>query len=140
MSLSVASKRAQPNEPPDTALKQQRMKAWSPILHPVWVIATLLIIGSAFVPTGFELLRISDRVVEMKKTYDSHDVDSISPGLDCEIAGPNEGKNCTILFNVEKDMEAPILVYYEIENFYQNHREYTTSRDDVQVTITFAPL
>ncbi len=133
MSRSVTSRRALPNEPADTALKQQRMKAWNPILDPVWVIAALIIIGAAFVPTGFELLKISDRVVEMIKTYDSHDAELITEGLDCAIDVPNENKACTIEFNVEKDMEPPILVYYEIDNFYQNHREYTTSRDDEQV-------
>mmetsp|Transcript_21484 Transcript_21484/g.27082 ORF Transcript_21484/g.27082 Transcript_21484/m.27082 type:complete len:380 (-) Transcript_21484:17-1156(-) len=133
MSHSISSRSTHPNMPPDTALKQQRMKAWHPILDPVWTTTALLIVGAAFVPTGFELLKMSDRVVELKKTYDSHDAGLIAPGLDCAIDRPNANESCTIEFNVDKDMEPPILIYYEIDNFYQNHREYTTSRDDEQL-------
>jgi hypothetical protein len=133
MAASSLNGTAQTNEPPDTALKQQRMKAWNPILDPVYVIASLIIIGVAFVPVGVKLLQISDDVVEMTKTYDSYYENKITSNLDCEIDEANQGKECTIEFTVEKDMEPPILVYYEIENFYQNHREYTTSRDDEQV-------
>ena len=42
----------QAGKPADTALKQQRMRAWFPILHPVWVIWTFVIISVAFIPTG----------------------------------------------------------------------------------------
>ena len=31
-------------------------------------------------------------------------------------------------------MEPPVLVYYELTNFHQNYRKYTTSRDDSQLT------
>ena len=40
------------NEPPDTAVFQQRMKAWHPILHPAWVIGTFFALGAVFVPSG----------------------------------------------------------------------------------------
>ena len=40
------------NEPKDGALYQQRMKAWYPILHPVWVFVTLLVVGVVFIPVG----------------------------------------------------------------------------------------
>lgn len=125
------------NEPADTALKQQRMKAWNPILDPVYVIFTLLTIGIIFIPVGTQMLRINNRVVEIVKTYDSIKSEKISAGLGCEINDFNESKSCTIVFEVEKDMEAPIMLYYEVENFYQNHREYTTSRDDAQVRLIY---
>ena len=135
MSSSIQNSRELVNQPPDTALKQQRMKAWNPILDPVYVIVGLFIIGAAFVPTGFELINISNKVIEIKKTYDSYYEEKIDSTLDCSIEGYNENKACTIEFEIEKDMDAPILVYYEIDNFYQNHREYTTSRDDEQVSL-----
>ena len=40
------------NRPPDLALRQQRLKAWKPILDPTWVIAALLIIAAIFIPVG----------------------------------------------------------------------------------------
>jgi len=123
------------NEPADTALKQQRMEAWNPILHPAYVIAILIIAGAVFIPIGVQLIKISDNTVEMMKTYDSYYEDKIHADLDCSITEANAKKSCTIEFEVEKDMDSPVLVYYGISNFYQNHREYTTSRDDSQVSV-----
>lgn len=40
------------NRPRDLALRQQRLKAWKPILDPKWVIAALLIIAAIFIPVG----------------------------------------------------------------------------------------
>lgn len=43
--------------------------------------------------------------------------------------------NCTCLidFTLEKDFRKDIYVYYGLSNFYQNHRRYVKSRDDVQL-------
>jgi hypothetical protein len=46
----------------DTPFKQQRMKAWQPILTPVKVIVIFLIIGIIFVPVGTSLLASSKKV------------------------------------------------------------------------------
>ena len=42
----------QTRRPLDTALRQQRVRAWSPYLDPWWVVATLLGLGAIFVPVG----------------------------------------------------------------------------------------
>jgi len=118
------------NEPKDGALYQQRMKAWYPILHPVWVICGLFVLGIVFIPVGVKLKSISDSVVELSKMYDS------GRGSDkdlCSITKANENKKCNITFKVDRDMEPPTMVYYQIENFYQNHRKYFVSRDDSQL-------
>lgn len=118
------------NEPKDGALYQQRMKAWYPILHPVWVICGLFVLGIVFIPVGVKLKSISDSVVELSKMYDS----GIGSDKDlCSITKANENKKCNITFKVDRDMEPPTMVYYQIENFYQNHRKYFVSRDDSQL-------
>ena len=174
------------NEPPDKAVFQQRMQAWHPILHPVWVIGAFFVLGAVFVPSGkyqscmlFEQLiptsfrlhdtqnifylekwneldslcrelrimwlflltlsgwkikQTSNNVVEIVKVYDSYYGGSWEE-LGCEISVPNAGKTCTIEFIPKIDMEPPVLVYYEIDNFHQNHRSYMTSRDDNQVSV-----
>ena len=40
------------NKPADTAVNQQRMKSWNPILDPLWVIGAYLILGAIFLPVG----------------------------------------------------------------------------------------
>ena len=40
---------------------------------------------------------------------------------------------CTIEIEVDEKMSAPIYMYYKLTNFYQNHRRYVKSRDDMQL-------
>jgi hypothetical protein len=42
----------QTKRPIDTALRQQRVRAWYPILDPWWVIGAFVILGAVFVPVG----------------------------------------------------------------------------------------
>lgn len=44
----------QTNRPTDNALQQQRVKAWHPVLDPVWVIIALFYLGVIMLPTGKE--------------------------------------------------------------------------------------
>jgi len=46
----------QTRRPLDTALRQQRVKAWYPVLDPWWVIGAFVLFGAIFVPVG-KLLR-----------------------------------------------------------------------------------
>ena len=117
-------------EPPDKSIFQQRMKAWNPILDPVWVTFSLLVLGAAFIPVGLKLREYSDSVVEYSIMYDSYEGMDDAP---CGIDKANEKKQCSLTFHIDKDMEKPILVYYEIDNFYQAHRKYAVSRDNKQV-------
>lgn len=36
-------------------------------------------------------------------------------------------------FTFDEDADGPIYVYYELENYYQNHRRYVSSRDPYQL-------
>jgi len=53
----------------DTAFKQQRLKAWQPILTPKTVLPTLFIIGILFAPIGGLLIWGSSKVSEMTFDY-----------------------------------------------------------------------
>lgn len=46
---------------------------------------------------------------------------------------------CTVNLHVEEKMEAPVYVYYRLENFFQNHQRYVASRDDDQLSGTNKP-
>ncbi|KAF8163087.1 cell cycle control protein [Crassisporium funariophilum] len=63
--------------PANTAFKQQRLKAWQPILTPKTVLPTLFIIGILFAPIGGLLIWGSSLVSEM--TFDYTDCEKLTP-------------------------------------------------------------
>jgi len=120
--------------PKDSAVYQQRLNAWSPVLDPVYVIAAYFILGVCFIPAGLVLQHANSKLVEVGIMYDdSKDNSSI-----CQISSPNEGRICNLGFVVPEDMEPPIFVHYGLKNFYQNYNVYTKSFDVRQLkgTIT----
>lgn len=66
----------------------------------------------------------------MSVVYDSIDPENQPCGIGLNY---NANENCTLQFTVPKDMTPPVLVYYQLENFNQNHRRYFMSRDDSQL-------
>ena len=54
----------------------------------------------------------------VKRKYDDKEVDTFV---------------CSLLFNIPRDLEAPVLLYYRLTNFYQNHRRYVKSLDSDQL-------
>ncbi|KAJ7181113.1 cell cycle control protein [Mycena filopes] len=63
--------------PANTAFKQQRLKAWQPILTPKIVLLTLFIVGVLFVPIGVLLIYGSSLVSEV--TFDYTDCENLTP-------------------------------------------------------------
>jgi len=114
----------------DTPFKQQRLPAWQPILTPNWVILTFTLVGLVFLPVGIVLTSQSNAVTELIYQYDGDGADTTT---DCKIEASNTGKDCTITYTLTEDMKAPVYVYYELENFYQNHRKYVKSLSSVQL-------
>ena len=87
-----------------------------------------MLIALVFIPVGLVLLSQSSAVVEYVKQYDGAGTSSLYSS--CKITKTNQGWNdasgtpytCTIDVVVDKDMDAPVFVYYQLDNFYQNHR------------------
>jgi hypothetical protein len=126
--------------PQDSDFYQQRLKAWQPILTPKWVVCVFLLIGIPFIIIGFVCKAASDSVVEYSAQYDGEGTDATYAG--CQLTSsdpPGTLKTCTVTLTTTKDMKAPVYVYYELTNFYQNHRRYVKSRSDNQLAGTFFP-
>jgi hypothetical protein len=118
----MEEKDAQSKRPEDSAFKQQRLKAWQPLLTPFWVIATFFLIGVLFVILGGVIVKYSNDIVEVEQQYDNN-------------AGCPEGSSgCTLTINIVTTMKAPVYLYYKLTNFYQNHRRYVKSRSDPQLS------
>ena len=69
--------------------------------------------------------------MELEKRYDN-----VNECFD-KIQDPS-GLNCTIDFQtIDSKIEGPVYVYYQLDNFYQNHRRYVKSRDNTQLAGTY---
>ena len=122
---------AKNNRPAGTAFKQQKLTAWQPILTPKWIICAFAIIGTIFIPLGVVLKVTADGVVEYEVQYDGKGTPD--ENKNCMITSATQGNNCTVTFTTQEEMKSPIFVYYELANFYQNHRRYVKSRSDMQL-------
>lgn len=104
--------------PSNTAFKQQRLKACQPIFTPQPVIIVLAVIFVAFLIIGIVLVTASNDLVEGSIEYTNL----------CSI-----NTTCTIQFTIKEKMLKPVYFYYELQNYYQNHRRYVSSRSDYQL-------
>ncbi|XP_048469043.1 cell cycle control protein 50B isoform X2 [Rhincodon typus] len=118
------------NKPDGTAFTQQRLPAWQPFLSAGYVLPTFFLLGLVFIAIGLGLYFTSNNVIEIELEYTGK-----SPNSSCHHCTKNGTKDCkcTIEFKVDKMLPGPVFMYYELVNFYQNHRKYGVSRDDDQL-------
>ncbi|RDA92515.1 hypothetical protein CP533_4205 [Ophiocordyceps camponoti-saundersi (nom. inval.)] len=152
--------------PANTAFRQQRLKAWQPILTPKTVLPLFFTIGIIFAPIGGLLLYASSKVQEIIIDYSRCSTDAPLSSFDAipkdrvytafksnnksvdarwsrrenvDVEVPNSGgvviptNICTIQFNIPDKMGPPVLFYYRLTNFHQNHRRYVDSFDQDQL-------
>ncbi|CAA7394022.1 unnamed protein product [Spirodela intermedia] len=113
---------------------QQNLPACKPILTPGWVITIFLLTGIIIIPVGLVALRASQSTVEIVDRYDNDCVpEEFRANKLSYIKDSSISKNCSRQLKVMKRMKAPINVYYQLDNFYQNHRRYVKSRSDPQL-------
>lgn len=97
------------------AFKQQIMKAWQPVPTIYSTVVLFCLLGLFFLAFGIALIILTQQIVEVTVYYDDK----------CQKIN----ENCNITISVPSQMEAPVFFYYQLENFYQNHRRYVKSRD-----------
>ncbi|XP_042433936.1 ALA-interacting subunit 1-like isoform X1 [Zingiber officinale] len=130
----VPAPRRNSNRPKYSRFTQQELPACKPILTPRWVITVFTLIGVIFVPIGVAALMASNKVVEIVYRYDAVCIHGNTKDEKVAyIQNANTSKTCIITLTVPKDMDQPIYVYYQLDNFYQNHRRYVKSRNDAQL-------
>ncbi|KAH0459852.1 hypothetical protein IEQ34_010515 [Dendrobium chrysotoxum] len=122
------------NRPKYSRFTQQELPACKPILTPQWVISVFTLVGIIFIPIGVVALLASNDVVEI---VDRYEIACVPPNMTHDkigyIQNSSISKTCTRKLKVPKDMDKPIYVYYQLDNFYQNHRRYVKSRNDQQL-------
>ncbi|GAA5998891.1 hypothetical protein JCM5350_003661 [Sporobolomyces pararoseus] len=146
--------------PANTAFKQQRLKAWQPILTPATVLPTFFLVGIIFVPLGGVLLWGSNQVKEFtidytqceytapNTTFSPLPTSDYSFRLNSDDSPPaptwqftrNEQEQdvgrqnlCRVQFELPTEMKSPVFMYYKLTNYYQNHRRYVKSISSSQL-------
>jgi len=167
-------KKTKSRRPANTAFRQQRLKAWQPILTPKTVLPLFFLVGIIFAPIGGLLLYASSQVQEISLDYtectqkapivpaDETKASSDLATIPSEYVSysfkkkprtapkwgrvenenytwPHSGHTqtnisaCILSFSIEEDIKPPVLLYYRLTNFYQNHRRYVKSLDIEQL-------
>lgn len=97
--------------------KQQKLAAWRPVPTIKSTTLTFIIFGIIFIIIGVIVLVYSNKIQEYSLKYDT-----------CT------GNPCELELKVENEaLQAPIMVYYQLNNFYQNHRRYVKSKSNKQL-------
>jgi hypothetical protein len=94
-------------------------------------------IACIFIPIGIALQIQAAGIFESVIVYDSADPANVN----CRITQENTGyasivagapMACNVTFTLTQDITTPLNLYYQLTNFYQNHRRYVKSRSDDQ--------
>ncbi|KAJ5693327.1 Meiotically protein [Penicillium macrosclerotiorum] len=157
-----ADKKPKSRRPANTAFRQQRLKAWQPILTPKSVLPLFFIVGVLFAPIGGVLIWASSTVQEIVIDYTDCSSDApnntrtyIPDRVSATFKSTTDVKDqvswrrwynatddstvCSLIFEIPESMGPPVYMYYRLTNFYQNHRRYVQSLDLDQLKGTAVP-
>ena len=107
------------------------LPAWRPVPSFGSTMIIFAVFGIVFLTLGIILYVMSDKIQDSIVQYDTL-TDNNGCGDPKSVAGKNNAidNECTITLVLDTRIEAPIYVYYQLENFYQNHRRYVKSRSN----------
>ena len=100
--------------------KQQKLAAWRPVPTIASTTITFVAFGVVFITIGIIVISFSNNVVEIESPnylttkIDTNGVSQIS-------------------LTITDTMKAPVMFYYQMKNFYQNHRRYVKSKSNNQL-------
>ncbi|CAN9497550.1 unnamed protein product [Ophioblennius macclurei] len=117
--------------PDNSAFKQQRLPAWSPMLSAGTVLPFFYLTAVVTLLLGVWLLVTVQSTQEMKIDYTEGDCAQCFEMRE-DVNNANKQCSCTLKFTVEKEMKGDVFFYYGLRNFHQNLRRYMDSRDDGQ--------
>ena len=113
----------------DTDFRQQRLKAWRPLCTGQKLTGCFFLTGLLFVAVGALLVWDASTVVQVEVEYDEQCCVE-----NCNGVGVRRDMNpCFVNITVDKDMDGPVYLFYELREFYQNNRLVVNSRDDAQL-------
>jgi len=99
---------------------------WRPVPTIRSTTLCFFIFGTIFIAIGGILLYLSQQIKEFVLRYDNLN--------NCDLTNNNfTSHECNISISIEERFDPPIMVYYQLENFYQDHRRYIKSKSLTQL-------
>ncbi|CAH8543904.1 unnamed protein product [Dicrocoelium dendriticum] len=118
--------------PKNSPFFQQKLPAWQPMFTAKKSTVCFLVSGLLLVPLGAVLLVASNSVVEHTVDY-TDCIESGGTRRCSEAMFPGSNCSCEVSVHVQTPISGPVYLYYQLENFYQNHRRYARSMSDSQL-------
>ncbi|KAG7467481.1 hypothetical protein MATL_G00154280 [Megalops atlanticus] len=118
--------------PDNSAFKQQRLPAWSPMLTAETVLPFFFLMGVLCVLLGVWLLLTVRGTREIKVDYT--DAGTCNYCYKHKLStNADQPCSCTVSFSLSESFTGDVFFYYGLVNFHQNLRRYMDSRDDGQL-------
>ncbi|XP_026151325.1 transmembrane protein 30C [Mastacembelus armatus] len=119
--------------PDNSAFKQQRLPAWSPMLTANTVLPFFYFMALTCMLLGVWLLLTVQSTQEIRMDYTEAGTCNICFEKRKNVSNAAESCSCKVVFPIEKPLKGDVFFYYSLQNFHQNLRRYMSSRDDGQL-------
>lgn len=119
--------------PDNSAFKQQRLPAWSPMLTANTVLPFFYFMALICMFLGVWLLLTVQSTKEKKLDYTEAGTCNRCFEKRQNVSNAAQPCQCTVVFSIGKKFKGDVFFYYGLRNFHQNLRRYMDSRDDAQM-------
>ncbi|KAG9339447.1 hypothetical protein JZ751_023584 [Albula glossodonta] len=133
MAKTAANSRPLARRPDNSAFKQQRLPAWSPMLTGGTVLPFFFFMGVLCILLGVWLLLTVQGTYEIKVDYTEAGTCDRCYELRNLSKKAHEPCTCRVNFSLKENFTGDVFFYYGLVNFHQNLRRYMDSRDDGQM-------
>lgn len=122
--------------------RQELDSQWQPIPSLRWTVIFYLVVAAVFIALGSVFLEQTLNVVQIRERYDDKgefreldDQGRFEKLVELNAQGDESLADRRLEFTVQitKDMDPPVFVFYELGDFFQNHKRYVRSLSSQQL-------
>ncbi|XP_075870754.1 transmembrane protein 30C [Nelusetta ayraudi] len=118
--------------PDNSAFKQQRLPAWSPVLTANTVLPFFYFASLLCLVLGVVLIVTVKNTQELRKEYTMAGTCNLCYTKRENMSSAQEECSCMVTLELKTPFKGDVFFYYGLKNFHQNLRRYMDSRDDAQ--------